>query len=354
MNVILEILLPLSICYNFGKNFYTGKWLGFLSISLVFLWHKTTQKYGWLLATTLTYFLAHSFYLLLIPPPSYVALSNENLAIIKYLTADSSLRLLVIFLPFLLYDIRRWYQAESLACFFVLVSFLQIFREAYFHGCAGENACGGPLDNPSLNAGLLVCCLPFIFEGFKSPQKWLIAALAGLAVVLGKSNVGLGMLGIFLLIQLPKKYWLALPPLFLLAGHFIGPKFLSSGDRFLYWRFFIERWYWGRHNLMFGTGYGTFGAVSGAIQEAFNMNPGRPWRWLHNDWLQSIFETGFTGGALMLSTYCQALRGLWKKKLFPHLQALSLFGVYMGCNFPLHLGMPSMFGAWLLCRGLVK
>ena len=33
-------------------------------------------------------------------------------------------------------------------------------------------------------------------------------------------------------------------------------------------------------------------------------------------------------------------------------KALVLFGIFMGCNFPLHVGLTCMFGAWLMCLAL--
>jgi len=88
------------------------------------------------------------------------------------------------------------------------------------------------------------------------------------------------------------------------------------------------------------------------MQAAKNVKDGFWWIWMHNDWLQALFETGIVGLSLMFGLYLQALRRLVITGLTAEAKTLLLFGIFMGSNYPAHVGLTCMFGAWLMCLAL--
>jgi O-antigen ligase len=214
--------------------------------------------------------------------------------------------------------------------------------------------------NPSVNSSFVAVCLPLEFKQFSAPYRWALFCLAAIAANFGHSNSGLLLLVIFLALHIikEKRWWLllALPPIGASVWYVLGTKFLSSGGRLPMWKFFMHNWARNPLHWSGGTGMGTFGVFSLNLQHAFE-NSGGPisngwWLWLHNDWLQMTFETGSIGLILAIAIYTAALVGLYRRGLIAELQSLLIFGAMMGSNFPLHLGVPCAFVAWILCLGL--
>lgn len=130
-----------------------------------------------------------------------------------------------------------------------------------------------------------------------------------------------------------------------------GQELLNSSDRFKIWSFMMARWAHPQ-NLLFGTGLGTYHVFSINLQHYGNVAPGSFWSRMHNEWLQSVFETGIVGTLLFLAVYCKAIWDSFREKAFDIVACLILFGIYMGANSALHHAPPAIFGAWILVCAL--
>lgn len=325
---------------------------------LIFL--SVKKKFGWLLALLISYLLISCGWVICFNQNRYAHVEPNYLAALKLFSAESALKLLLIVLPLVALDFKDLRSVgRRLSIAYCIISVGQIFWESFFYGCGMENSCGGPLRNPSLNSGMMTVILPIAAAALPSIIHWPLAACVCATILIGKSSVGIGMFSLYLAFQfVSKKTWpilLLIPFLFAFGAHFWGSRELFSfGDRDVMWKFFMTMWAHNPRQWIFGTGFGTFGIFSRLSQDHFEMRPQYWWIWLHNDWLQGIFETGIVGAALMVGVFLQALYRLFKKGMTPEARALGLFGVTMGCNFPLHIGLPCAFVAWLTYLGLLR
>lgn len=358
----LSALTWLAVAWNFGGDYYSGKWLGFGILGLALTAIQIHKKYGAAAATCISFCTASMLYMLLYSGNRYSTVQPYDAMALKLFSTESMLKLYMVIVPLLIFriDLKRlelW--GGMAACAFLFVSIGQVFLELVTDGCSIVNSCGGVLRNPSLNACMMAICLPIVFKYFANPWRWLLLVLTAGAAVLGKSNMGIGMTAVFTLLHLGSRFgWralIAVPPFAGLGWYFLGAKFMSSGDRFMMWELFMSKWAVNPNHWFFGTGFGTFGVFSKNIQQHFLPSSDKMWWiWLHNDWLQGLFETGIVGLGLMIWLYTAALRGLIKRALYPEAQSLVLFGLAMGGNYPLHVALPCVFLAWLLCLSLYK
>lgn len=357
VRVLLGLLFLVAISSNLGANYYAGKWVGFGAVFIAILGVEFVKRFGWLAALTISYILAHILWFVVYPDTRYAPVNPYDLTALKFYTAESGLKLLLILAPLMLIRFRRESLKQDggwLVCLFAVVNLWQIYSEAILRGCRDVNSCGGVLANPSMNATMAAMALPFVFQYFSKPFAWLTLCGTVGAALLGGSSIGLGMIAAFLAVKNPK---------FLLASPFIlglglwkwgALELFNSSDRLPMWKFFMEQWAKNPVHWWFGTGFGTFGVFSINLQNAHDFKSQYWWVWLHNDWLQALFETGFVGLTLMLGTFLHALKRLWERKETAELQALLLFGLAMMLNFPLHIGLTCAFGAWLLTLALQR
>ncbi len=359
----LLFLFLIAISWNFGGNYHYGKWLGFLLIIDAFLACKIAEKFGWIAAITATYLLSSAIILLNYQNGRWYDLSPENYNLgIKLFSADSAFKLIMVMMFFLLIDIDRIglrIFGRMFAVFYCLVSVGQIFWEWAWYRCGTENACGGVLGNPSLNAGMMAVVLPIVMGSLPAILAWPIVALTGIAILIGKSSVGIGIFSVFLLLHfIGSRNWkplLLIPPAFAFGWHYWGrAELFSFGDRDVMWKFFMTVWAKNPQNWLTGTGFGTFGPFARLLQVGFGVRHNFWWPSLHNDWLEGIFTCGITGVVLMLCTFLISLNGLCRRNLWPEFKSLILFGFGMGANFPLHISLPSLYAGWLLSLGLGK
>lgn len=320
------------------------------------------RKYGWWAAGLVVYLLGNTLWFLLYPGNRYADVKPYDLTALKLYMAESGFKLLLVLSPLMLMKMEKEKLRSGgvfLSICFTLFSIGYILFEYFTTGCKGINTCGGLLVNPSMNASMMAVTLPFIFQAFPITISGPILLSMIAVVLLGKTSLGLGMIAAFLCIHfLSKKrlkYLLMSPFLLLLGWYFYGvEELLSNGDRFLMWKFFITQWSINPIHWLFGTGYGTFGVFSLNLQNAFKVRDGFWWLWMHNDWLEQLFNTGLVGLSLMAGTFFSGLWRLFKTDRIMEFQSLFLFGVFMSVNYPLRVGLTCVFGAWLITLALQK
>lgn len=346
-----------------------------ISTSIFFV----APKLGRTAAVFFFYCLASASYAWLWRHNRYFNVEPNGQMALRHFAADAAIKLLLIVIPLLaIVKNRRQYMGfgKAAAVMFIILNigfqFFQAFRELDIYGslCARENVCGGALGNPSLSIGFMVCLLPIALKECTRSGKIFIYVMSAISVFLSKSSIAIGLFAIVSFIYGIMSFWplLVMAPIALFAGKAaIGSVFLSSGNRFEMWKFFMEKWFSNQANWLFGMGYGTFGVFARHIQRGLkDIGDGRVerwwpamkeehwWVWMHNDWLEIIFNTGVVGILLALAVYYKGARGYYVRREWPELQTFLLFGILMGCNYPTHVHIPAFFGGWLLIGGLVK
>ncbi len=107
------------------------------------------------------------------------------------------------------------------------------------------------------------------------------------------------------------------------------------------WKEHMEYW-WANANHWFGFGPGSFEFVSLLIKE----HAEGPKYWLHGDWLQFVFETGYVGLAMAALAYLWVLWVL-RKSIF-HFASWVGLGIGMTVYSPLQFFMVQMIAAGLI------
>ncbi len=192
--------------------------------------------------------------------------------------------------------------------------------------------------NHSLDASFVALMMPLIWCIFTSRRiKISLIAIMTSAILLAKSNTG-----IFVALSFPITFFIASKNLknmlislitILLSIPLIamtyGFKFMHATGRFAAWKLMMDFWK-NNLNIFIGGGPGSYWIYANNIQTThFKFS------WMHNDWLQQLFENGFVGLAS-----CGLLYGFALTKSFnrPYLFSMVVgFGIITLTLYPNHL-----------------
>lgn len=394
LSILVSLLIVLSFCTNLQSGYYMGKWLPIAAAAGLFAAIPLYEYYGAALTVNFIYCMGSGLWVAGYQN-RYSSVNPYDLQAIKLFAVDAIWKLALITFPLLYFayrplPIHRLREIGRVFCtLFFCISAVKIGWEWLTVGCAEVNACGGTLMNPSLNASMMAVIIPL------TPFPVGFAVIAAGCAFLGKTSIGAGMVALwaagYSAGRWRKKVGLLLAAVVGLAvltlGYFThgGKAFFDSSGRFQMWRFFMGKWgfglfkfgtwhdwwihrahywipntlKWGEfwrailwHNVIAGTGYGTFGPFSINLQHWFNINVSDWWIWPHNDWMEQFFVGGTIGGILLIWLYVVVTSALLVKGYFAELSSLLLFGVAMGCEYVLHIGPCCAFAAWILTIAL--
>jgi O-antigen ligase len=108
--------------------------------------------------------------------------------------------------------------------------------------------------------------------------------------------------------------------------------------------FYLDR----TSSLLWGVGAGSFQPLSADVQIANGQHPSVLFPFMHNDWLQVVFEQGLFGALLLLVVGAAAV---WKSLARPWLvTALFTYGAVMVTQFPFRYLSSALIGAFLLAE----
>lgn len=341
-------------------NDYSLQWLAIMGLTLFLAClFPIRRNVGSLAALTILWLGATSLNVWLNSQSTYNSVTPYDLMSIKQFSLDSLAKFSFLLALFLYASRnRRSFAAYGMitASVFVILDCAIVFLQLLFssHHCSLENTCGGLVGNPSMNACFLVVLLPLALKTLDPIPRGVACLAVLLAVLISKASIPLGLLAamacLFAIFAASKRTILiaaSFTPLVLALGaHMLGKEFLNSGDRVFMWSFFLSKWNIPA-NWIAGTGWGTFGVFSINLQHAFHVRENGWWIWLHNDWLQTMFETGLTGALLLVATYLRALYLLAREQLRHEAVALGLYGLMMAGNYPTHLAPTALFGCWI-------
>lgn len=361
--IYLLILSGIGLCL--GSGYYLGKWMAICASMIMYLVGKAHEKYGAAAAAMIAYCSGSALWVLM-AESRYSTLNPYDLLGLRYFAFDSLAKLIIIVAPFLLVNMNRETMGRigrMTVTAFCLISLFQVFAEAIMSGCKEVNSCGGALRNPSMNDSMLAVSLPIVASVI--PFGWAFVIPTAITSMLAKSAIGTGMCALYVGLlawrganakNLGRSTLLifgVVPAIFALGYVTHGSKvFFDSSGRFQMWHFFMSKWILNWKNWSFGAGFGTFGVFSQNLQQHFVINPNDWWIWMHNDWLQMAFECGIAGLAIMVWMYVTCA---WKlRRSAPELQSLLLFGVMMGCEYPMHVAPSCLYAAWIAAYALMQ
>lgn len=193
--------------------------------------------------------------------------------------------------------------AVSMNCVSVI-----IFKHGMFHGSSMDNAAAA-------------LCLPFAFYvKNKRWQEWTMITIILTSIFVRHGTTALVMLfamtfvQIFYAKKIKKGAILALSLAILGVGYVISYKYIMTlygeisiksltSERYHNWAEGMT-WWWSNANLFFGTGTGSYQWIGPAIHNQKTLI----YIWMHNEYLQGIFEQGLVGLALFVTVYVIALR----------------------------------------------
>jgi O-antigen ligase len=147
-----------------------------------------------------------------------------------------------------------------------------------------------------------------------------------------------------------------------LGKHFMGSKFGVDSGRFGIWRATMS-WWMGKvppevmvpppeHNQLLGTGLGSYFVLGPNVQIRVMHQYSDHLFWMHNDFLQIMFEQGIVGLGLfvLMAIFVFRYAGRSALKSGSGWVHASLAAYAMTClgNFPMHLPVPAFLGAFLV------
>lgn len=201
------------------------------------------------------------------------------------------------------------------------------------------------LHNPSLTATFLAVLIGGV--------SWPLVLIYGFAILYTHATTPLLTMGAALLIRYWRdlKLWQwvlfsALPLYYIFS--LVVPKFSTGGNgRFDIWGYAYDWWKsQGPFVWWFGAGEGSTPVIVPLIQMGKHYDPNSFsfYMYMHNDWLQFLFEGGAIGLSLAVLLYGEILLKSKNKAM------VAAFGVAMVSNFPLHSPLITLFGILLMGR----
>lgn len=227
----------------------------------------------------------------------------------------------------------------------VLNSFAIIWTTIFHH----QNY--GMLNNKAADAAFIACMLPVVFKlGLYRKNILVMAIVMVVGIILtgsstGIAGIGVGMAAVLFQHEGFKKGLLTVVPLAIgisgLGYLFLGDQLLFSSGRDV---IFKQAWDFYRTHASpwFGAGTGTYTVWGINHQEG-------SWVWLHNEYLEVLFENGVLGLLSILLVYSYLLVFLFRKKAveFP---IACVYGFTALTEMPLRLFVTQVLGVCLLSR----
>ena len=364
---MVPILAVLSIflasVFHWGQDFHGQRMYLSLVIGTLWLTGITGKRVHWSAGLCLGWTLLSALHIFGNPVSPYIG--NGDLAVILFnsLSASSFATILIVVVPLLTLQsksTRIMLDAFSWLCIADTVFVLYQWARGY-----DSTNRGGFFGNASMNACVIAMTYPMLIRSFKRvktawPAAWGLFKICApiLAVLVSRSNMALAaMVAAFVsrFFANPRnlrweriKIPICIVGLMVLAGrYFMGAKMGNDSGRFAIWKAVMS--WWSTHvNHWIGTGLGSYFILGPSVQ-VFGLHQMTGYLlWMHNDWLQILFEQGFLGLALAGLMLCLALRAAAKSYRYWLVASISAYAVTACGNFPMHLPVPGFFGAFLI------
>lgn len=369
---MIESITILSLLFTsafyWGQNFYGTRFAVFLILGAIWLGFIVARRVHWSAGLCFAWILISGAMVFGAPISPYK--DAGDLAVMAFDTSAAIDTVSVLIMAGLLCSIggqwrisRAIIDAMSALC---MIDSLYVFGQ-WALGHESTN-CGGLFVNASMNACLIAFTYPILKRARTKPPSGL-AAIGGLisliipvmAILASRSNMALmallGALAAPAAVRLWRgKHRLISPAVMaslLGAGYCcMGTKFGDNNGRFEIWRATLS-WWMQHANHWTGAGLGSYFIIGPGIQIAILHQNTAHLLWMHNDWLQVLFEQGAIGLALAITVFGRALARSIKRDRPWLTSSLSAFGVTMLGNFPMHVPVMGFLGSFLLVFALM-
>lgn len=334
-----------------NQGLFSGVIFGIVNISIfVFI---VTRSY--LLAVSFFYFCANT---------SFIWAFYHNYPMWAEVGTATSFGIFVTtVIPVLLFSKSMRYKVlNGIALVAVVSSVIMIYRRFFSLGTFSF------MNNSAADASIMAVLIPIICfrrSLWVHIDPWLTGlcfVLPVTAILISGSSTGVVALGIMLAawlvsskklknVQGPHLIFLilVLSSLIALAIYFMGHKFLEDSGRFFTWKVSMEFWV-AKANHIFGSAGGTYLTLGPAVQQAAYIKNGvtafPQFFFMHNEYLQILFEQGAIGLTLIVAV---AGTALYKARKLPWLfTSLSTYCFIALTQFPLRFFGSAFIGAVLL------
>ena len=294
-------------------------------------------------------------------------------------SSDVAFYVLLMIIPFLFIDkkhIESIFKGVGLLCVFDSVFVLlqwalghEPFHRGSFFGNSSINACLIAFTYPIL--AFKPSYRPYDHTKLRSIKRhplfflWEVVCvvLPVIAVFLSGSSMALGALsGACFVYMLSTSKKRALRKLLMSAAAvilimavgflFLGAELFQDSDRFAIWRQAFD-WWNTNANFWFGTGAGTYFLIGPYIQSLNQFREGNWWLWMHNDWLQLLFEQGFVGLSAFMAAFLFVIRTCIKENMPWLLASVVAYALTAAGNYPARLMVHGFLGV-LFCVAAFK
>ena len=354
------VLLGTLLFWRLGNDSLNSIYMCRLSILLMLLSIYFSFYVGSKLTYLVTPILASSFVSGIITSTWFERYSGEPFEIQAPLRQSSSLGTLILFVVavFLIGRSYAYYNrfksvigASCIASSSVILAYVLLGNDISWRLPMFEN--------PSMGLCYLVITLPFLYYFYKPIAYFYTLLILILMFVVKASSPFLSLAGVLLgYIICSRRWWL------LIAGALV-PVICLLIKPLSFWTFTNSRahlWdiilhYWlntGWVGILFGTGLSTTRLLTPIIQVAngYPINEGPWFFWLHNDWLQILFEQGIVGFFCFLLLVLALIKSTYRKDAIIFCSLLG-YGFAMLTNFPMEFP-PHMFLGFILVRLSLK
>lgn len=330
---ILPVFFLLAASTHYYGEYLFFQWYAYACVLPLFiLWASRSLPktfYGRLLTTSFTFYYLNICYMLLFRDNRFLGNSELVRASFAVFAAHQLIFALLIFVPLLQCSLEKLRNLKLCLGLYCLANSLYTIIGAMYGFGKPIWAPGfsGFIDNPSHNACLIACTLPFINSVFKQRgDRVVIYSIPIAAIFLAKSSVPIGALAVVVAgLYLTSNYKLRQKliacglgvTLILGLALILDKNLFDSAYRFQAYKIFMYRWYL-EANFLVGFGPGSFQVLGPNIQlpnpllpQGFMMdlahNQGHFWTYMHSEWLQLLFENGFIGLFLVTAIFIKAL-----------------------------------------------
>lgn len=267
-----------------------------------------------------------------------------------------SVSMILLFSSLLLSRTRQFFKYCLNILFFISVldSIALIVEFLFFRDPNPYITPHGILFNGTADACFIACLWPISFK-----RNWILAPIMLLAILFSHSNTAIAGLGIgyafYLLPRMRIKQWIVVmglvTPIFVLLARFcLGGHFLADSGRSFVWAGSFH-FYKQFANPFIGIGTGTFTVWGDAWQRAHYQGDTGTfpiWNFLHNDFLEILFENGILGLTTSLLVLVFLLKRTYRNPVFPIVCVYAFTGL---TEMPLRLFITQFLGICLLSEG---